>query len=223
MIVAGAGLVLGALWLWTSGASRPLTVQRELRPAGAYRPDRLSRAAASERGATASAAAAGGQEDELPPELEARLRAAAHVSAVPAPTATPGVPPSTDPLSPEDQARRQQALVGWKLQAQQVLDECVARPAAERRPVMLNVIFAPDPAPAATQVAAPAAATVRQLSPVAVSLPPPELRRLWRDTDPDELQGCLEHIRTLALPMPVTPNAVAQVPPPLMETLLVQI
>ena len=47
--------------------------------------------------------------------------------------------------------------------------------------------------------------------------------RLWRDTDPEGLQGCLERVRGLALAVPVPPNATAQVLPAAVETLLVQL
>jgi hypothetical protein len=212
--VAGACAVVGILALLISGRSRPPAEQGERRAIGAYRPGGGHRPYAS---GPPRAGAAERTEGALSPELEERLRAAAHVATVPATTSSGAPPPlpPTGPLPPEVQARRDQALTGWQLQAQQLLDGCVARPAAERRPVPLDVIFAP--------AAAANGLTVQQLSPMAVSVPPHELRRLWRDTDPDELQRCLDRVRTLALSVPAASKTSAQVLPAAMETVLVQL
>lgn len=160
---------------------------------------------------------AGRAEEQLPPELEARLRAASHVATVPASTpsgAPPPLPPA-GPLPPELVAQLHQALTSWQTQAQQLLNDCVAKPPAKRRPVLLSVIFAP---PATADGLA-----VQQLAPMAVSLPPDELRRLWRNTNPDALQGCLDQVRTLTLAVSPATKAQAQVLPPSMETVLVQL
>ncbi|HWU86177.1 MAG TPA: hypothetical protein VN253_02835 [Kofleriaceae bacterium] len=218
IVAAGACAVLGLLALVTSGSSPPPSPQGERRTSGPHRPDLEHRSREAGRSTAAPSAPASGAEDALSPELEERLRAAARVSTAPAPR-PPGAPPlplpPTGPLAPEAEAQRQQALVGWKHQAQALLDGCVPRRAAERQPVMLNVMFAP--APAAADLA------VQQLSPAVVSIPPHDLRRLWRDIDPDELQGCLERVRALPLSVPMAPRAVAQVLPPSTETLLVQL
>jgi hypothetical protein len=210
----GCAAILVIVALLTSDRSPPPGAQRERRATGAYRPGGSQR---SLDPAQPRAGAGESKDGALSPELEARLRAAAHVATMPATTSS-GAPlplPPTGPLPPEVQAERQQALTGWQAQVQHLLDSCVARPAAERKLVPLDVFFAPPPAGngLATQ----------QLAPMAVSVPPHELRRLWRDTDPDELQGCLDRVRTLALSVAAPPKAAAQVLPPAMETVLVQL
>jgi hypothetical protein len=214
----GACALAGVLALLLARPSRP-AIPAEERPAvGAYRPNAGSRSHAVARPG-AERSAPGRAEEPLSPELEARLRAAAHVETVPAPSPSgtpPPLPPSPgEPLPPELEAQRHQALTGWQIQAQQLLDHCVARPAAKRRPVLLQVAFAPPRA-----ASGPA---VQELAPMAVAMPPDELRRLWRDTDPDELQGCLHQVRALALPVPAAAQSPPQVLPPAMETVLVQL
>jgi len=204
------------LALLLSRQARPPTPAGEHPAVGAYRPNAGPRAGEA-AWPGAERAAAGRAEEPLSPELEARLRAAAHVETVPAPTpsgAPPPLPP-TGPLPPELEAQRHQALIGWQRQTQQLLDDCVARPMTARRPVMLNVAFAPP-----VTASGPA---VQELAPMAVSMPPDELRRLWRDTDPDALQGCLAQVRTLALSVSTAARSPAQVLPPAMETVLVQL
>lgn len=214
--------VLVAVGLLTVDRARPAAEPAPRHAAGAYRPagERRLHGPAQSRLAHPRAGAAANTDGALPPELEERLRAAAHLETVPAPrpAGAPAVPPPpTGPLPPEVEAQRHVALAAWRVQAQQLLDECVARPAAERRPVPLDVHFAPGPGPA------PDGPDVPLLAPAAVSVPPHELRRLWQDTDPDELQACLERVRTLALAVPAGPVAPAQAPPPAMETVLVQL
>lgn len=212
--VAGACAVVALVGLDRSAPAPAPAGHGERRATGAYRP---SGARGLHEPAQPRAGAAEGAEDALSPELEARLRAASHVATVPVATpsgAPPPLPPS-EPLSPEGEAQRHLALTGWQQQAQQLLDECVARPTAQRRPVPLGVFFAPPPV--ADGLA------VQQLSPVAVSMPPDELRRLWRDTDPDELQGCLDRMRMLALSVPAASTTPALVLPAAMETVLVQL
>jgi hypothetical protein len=106
-------------------------------------------------------------------------------------------------------------MIGWQAEVQQLLDRCVARPQDLRQPAEVQVILAP---PLTAAGLAP-----QQLFPVAVSLPPAELRRLWRDTDPDALQGCLEQVRTLAIAVPPPPSGEARVMPGSFESLLVQL
>jgi hypothetical protein len=215
IVAAGAGASLGVFALLTRGSSAPPTAQAERRAIGAYQPERLEHA--GRRHTAAGPGAAQEPEGELLPDLEARLRAAAHVEIVPArtPSGAAPPPPPAGPLPPEAEAQRQQALAGWQRQVQQQLDECVARPAALRQRVMLNVLF--QPPPDGTGLA------VQLLSPAAVSIPPAELRRLWRDTDPDGLQVCLDRVRALTLSVPVAPGASAQVLPTSAEPLLVQL
>ncbi len=217
--VVCTGAVLGLVAYVTSDGSRPPAEPGVRDTPGAHRDERARRAhgLAQPRPGTADAA-----DGVLSPELELRLRAAAHVETLPGPRpagAPPAPPPPTGPLPPELVAQRHVALAGWRAQAQALLDECVARPAAERRPVPLDVHFAPWPAPAMDGPAVP------RLAPAAVSVPPHELRRLWQDTDPDELQACLERVRTLALPLPAGPEAPAQAQasPAAIETVLVQL
>jgi len=214
IVAAVTCAVVALVSLLTSSETSHATAGRgEQRALGAYRPP----ADRSGGGAPGAGRAAANGDGSLTPALEARLEAAAHVVAAPAPTASGAPPPlpPTGPLPPALDAQRQQALVGWQRQAQQLLDECVARPAELRTAVPLNVFFAPPPAPTGL---AP-----QQLAPVTVSIPPPELRRLWSDTDPDGLQECLERVRGLALAVPVPPNAAAQVLPAAVETLLIQL
>ncbi|HWO23079.1 MAG TPA: hypothetical protein VNO30_30265 [Kofleriaceae bacterium] len=216
LAACAACALAGVLALLLSRPWRPQAPKEERPALGAYRPNAGPRAGApAQRGA--ERAAAGHAEEPLTPELEARLRAAAHVATVPAPTpsgAAPSLPPAGPP-SPELEALRHQALTGWQRQAQQLLDGCVARPAAKRRPVALSVAFAPPMA-----ASGPA---LQELAPMAVSMPPDELRRLWRDTDPDALQGCLDQVRALALSVPAAAKSPAQVLPPATETVLVQL
>lgn len=213
LIPAGACAIVGIIALRPSGSPKPSPAQGEQRTVGAYQPDKLDVERRSPTATGSSATLIGHTERKLTPELEERLRAAAHVSTVPAPGLTGAQPTGrpAEPLSPEAEAQRQQALVGWKLQVQQLLDQCVARPAAQRRPTILNVSFASAPAASG--------ATMQQVSPVAVSLPPHELQRLWHDTDPDGLQECIDRVRMLPLAVPVAAHAL----PASMESLPVQL
>lgn len=213
LISAGACAIVGVIALWLSEPPKPSPSQEDHRTVGAYRPGRLDVAHRAPLAARASTALTDHTERQLSPALEERLRAAAHVSTVPSSARTDAQPTgrSTGALPPEAEAQRQQALVGWKLQVQQLLDECVARPAAQRRPTILNVSFAPAPTASG--------ATMQQLSPVAISLPPHELRRLWHDTDPDGLQECIDRVRMLPLAVPVAVHAL----PASMESLPVQL
>lgn len=145
----------------------------------------------------------------LPPELEARLLAAAHVSTVPS---QPGAPlPPTTPLTGEQETSRQQALAGFATEVQALLDRCVGRPATLRRPARLDVILQPP--------LVQGALVAQQLTPAAVSLPPDELRRLWQDTDPDALQSCLEQVRMLAITVPAPSATEARVLPAAFESM----
>jgi hypothetical protein len=141
--------------------------------------------------------------DATAPELERRLHAARSTVAVPAPRppdpAGHPTDPAPPPLSPEQHAARQIALAGWAEDAQHMLDDCLARPAAQRRSVALAVMFAP--------VTSRGDAAAAQLSPVAISVPVEDLRRLWRDTQPDALDDCLERVRGLGLAVRHAPGA----------------
>jgi hypothetical protein len=187
---------------------------------GAYRPDLQRQASAIKRPALAASPGTnpGTGDDALPPELEQRLRAAMTVMTVPPPVPpgqAPPPPPPSGPASPGVEAQRQIALIGWKAEAQHLLDDCVARPEALRQPVALDVIFAPPPSGAGY--------TPQQLAPVAISVPVHELRRLWRDTDPDALQGCIDRMRGMALAVPQARNAPAQALPASAESVLVKL
>ncbi|HSK04512.1 MAG TPA: hypothetical protein VK932_24825 [Kofleriaceae bacterium] len=210
---AVCAVVVVIVALLTPDHAPPPADQGERRATGTYRPGGTHRPHAVVR--SRAGGAERGDEEALSPELEARVRAAAHVATAPAPTSSGAPLPPTGPLPPDVQAEHQQALTGWQAQAQALLDACVARPAAERKPVPLDIFFAPPPE--GNGLAA------QQLSPVAVSVPLHELQRLWRDTDPDELQGCLDQVRTLALPVATPPKMAAQVLPASMATLLVQL
>lgn len=186
------------------------------RSTGAYQPNAGTRTPGGARSG-AGPADAGRTEGAFTPRLEARLRAAAHVTTAPAPrpSGTLPPPPPTERPPAEVEAQLHLALARWQIQAQRILDRCVARPVAERKRVVLDVFFAP-PATAGGWA-------VQRLAPVAVSISPHALRRLWRDTDPDELQGCLGRLRTLALPVPAAPKLPSQVLPASTESVLVQI
>lgn len=215
--VAVVCALAGVLALLSSDRSRRTAEPGERHVVGAYRPDGARRPHEAPRPRAGERAA-----DALSPQLEERLRAAAHVTTAPAPPSgapTPLTP--TAPLPPAVEAERQRALSGWQAQAQKLLDECVARPAAVRGPVVLDVFFAPASAPALASASTSAAAP--RLSPALVSVPQHELRRLWRDTDPDELQGCLDRVRTLALSARDASKATGQVWPASREAVLVQL
>lgn len=172
-------------------------------------------AAEAEAAAAAAALAAEDVPDELalPPELEARLVMASRVSVVPA----PGTPlsPSAEDTPPETQLALQHAMTAWHAAAQTLLDRCVARPAGLRQPAHLSVIFS---APMSDVDLVP-----QRLDAMAVSLATSELRRLWQDTDPDELQRCLEELRGLPIVLPAPPNTSARVLPSSIESLNVQL
>lgn len=207
----------------STGAYRPgqhrAWAERSAGPAGAS-PTSVSAGEAADGHATgdpgsAAAPADGGDLDEdeaLPPELEARLQAAARISTV-APPGAPPPPPGS--LPPESQIARQEAMVSWQRQVQLLLDRCVARPAELRKPTPLDVILTPPQRGSAL--------AEQLLAPAAVSLPPDELRRLWRDTDPDALDQCLHEVRALALAITPLPGATARVMPASFERLVVSL
>jgi hypothetical protein len=226
MVAAALGVLLALLVSGSSRTTGPKLASTSA-PSGAYRPSlraawtqarssEPSPSPASQAGdaAATSDAAAEDDDDALPPELQARLRAAAHVATVPAQAGAP-LPPSADSLPPEAQIARHQAMIGWQTQVQQLLDRCVARPQDLRQPAEIQIVLAP---PLTDAGLAP-----QQLAPVAVSLPAAELRRLWQDTDPDALQGCLDQVRTLAIAVPPPPNSFARVMPGSFESLRVQL
>src|SRR6185295_10775294 len=137
--IGAGGVCLLAVLLATrcSQSSRPShTSGRPApdQPHGAYRPDLHRSPSATRR--PELAASPGTSDGELSPALEQRLRAAMTVMTAPPP---PGQallpPPPTGPRSPEREAQRQLALVGWSAEAQRLLDSCVARPEAVRQPV----------------------------------------------------------------------------------------
>lgn len=208
---------------WT-GAYRPgqhrAWAEQSAGPAGASSPSASADAAADDTSTGVSGAASergdGGDlydDEALPPELEARLQAAARISTVAPPGAPPPPPPGS--LPPESQIARQEAMVSWQRQVQLLLDRCVARPAELRKPTPLDVILTPPQRGSAL--------AEQLLAPAAVSLPPDELRRLWRDTDPDALDQCLHEVRALALAITPLPGATARVMPASFERLVVSL
>lgn len=232
ILFAGAlGVTVALLLSGTSRSAGP-QLSSASSPAAAYRPslraERARAAAArasasgsgpsapSSRSSSSSASSdhADGEDDALSPELEARLQAAASVVTVPAQLGAP-LPPPAGSLPPEAEVARHRAMIEWEAQVQQLLDRCVARPKDLRQPAEIRVILA---APVTAAGLAP-----QQLAPVAVTLPVDDLRRLWNDTDPDALQGCLDQVRTLAIAVPPPPNGSARVMPSSFENLRVQL
>jgi len=211
--------------LLIANRSRSPSLQAEPSGTGAYRrptarleskaqaslPASAAEATASATSGTSAASARASGDQQLSPELEERLRTMTHIATQPARSGAP-LPPS-EPVSPELERTRREALIGWQAQVQQLLDRCVARPEALRQPATLDVMFAP-PATADGLAA-------QLLSPVAVSLPATELRRLWQDTDPDALQACLDQVRTQALSVPAPPKTATRVLPVAQEILRV--
>ncbi|WP_375754456.1 hypothetical protein [Corallococcus exercitus] len=146
--------------------------------------------------------------------LRRRLEAAQQVVAVPpAGQAPPAM--GTQPLPPQVEAQRQVALQDWKHAAQQLMDTCAARPKESRQPVALEVGFAPRPRGTG--------ASTWTFTPDWISVPPPELQRLWKDTDPEKLQACLDRARNLPLEVPVPGGTPAHDAPLFAESVLVQL
>jgi hypothetical protein len=217
--ISGGGVcLLGiVLAMRCSRPSQPPSRSAEHQPRGAYRPDLHRSVSVSAPTRTEPATRSGASDGDLSPELEQRLRAAMTVMTVPPPPppGQPAMPPPSAPVSPEREAQRQLALIDWKAEAQRLLDGCVARPEALRQPVALNVVFAP--------ISDGTGYVPQRLSPVAISVPGHELRRLWHDTDPDALQGCIDGIRSLTLAVSPAPNAPAQALPASTESVLVRL
>lgn len=138
-----------------------------------------------------------------------------NIATVPAPLPPGQASPPSGPLSAEANAQRQAALVDWRANVQQHMDRCVRRPASLRQPVALTVFFAPP--------LDDAGYTPQRLSAALISVPARDLRRLWRDTDPDALQECVDRIRTM--PLVVTParNTAAQALPTAVESVLLDL
>jgi hypothetical protein len=107
------------------------------------------------------------------------------------------------------------AVVGWQVDAQRHLDRCVARPEALRQHVALEVIFAP---PSSNK-----GYLEQELVPVVIVAPATALRRLWRDTDPDALQRCLDDLRASALTVPAVHDEPAQPLPASAESVVVSL
>lgn len=195
--------IVGGVMFWGLGpraseASReppPARAATRLSPPapGAPVEARPSSAPASASAPAPEAGVPGGR-DEAEAALQRRLEAAKQVISVPA----SGRPPApgrarsggrAPTLPPEVEAQRQVALTGWRSAAQALLSECVARPEQARQPLAMEVSFAPAPR---------AEGEARQVfTPEWIAVPPPELQRLWKDTDPDTLQGCLDRARAL--------------------------
>ena len=140
-----------------------------------------------------------------------RLEAAQQVISVPPPGQRPslGEPQS---LPPQVEAQRQAALLDWKQATQRLLDSCTGRPRELRQPVALQVGFSPRPGTSALT-----------FTPDWISIPPPELQRLWKDTDPDKLQACLDRARNQPLEVPVPGDTPVRDAPLFSESVLVQL
>jgi hypothetical protein len=185
---------------------------------GAYRPGHLRDAATQPLAVTAdrqdhAADRSADRDPPLTPDLEQRLRAAATVRVVAPRPAGDAAPPPRGSLPPAEEASRRQALTRWTAAAQRQLDGCVARPQPLRQPVRLDVFFSP-PVEGTGYVA-------QQLSPAAIAVPPDDLRRLWRDTDPDALQVCIERLRMQALAVPAAAGVAPRTLPASVEAVVV--
>lgn len=143
-----------------------------------------------------------------------RLEAAQQVVSVPPAGRRPSAV-GAQSLPPQVEAQRQVALQGWKHAAQQLMDSCTARPKAARQPVALEVGFAPRPRSTG--------ASAWTFTPDWISIPPPELQRLWKDTEPDKLQSCLDRARSLPLEVPVPGDTPGHDAPFFAESVLVQL
>ncbi|RKH04854.1 hypothetical protein [Corallococcus carmarthensis] len=146
--------------------------------------------------------------------LRRRLEAAQQVVSVPPAGRMPSAA-GAQSLPPQVEAQRQAALLGWKQAAQRLMDSCAARPKELRQPVALEVGFAPRPGGAG--------ASAWTFTPDWIAIPPPELQRLWKDTDPDKLQACLDRARSLSLEVSVPGDTPAHDAPLFAESVLVQL
>lgn len=149
--------------------------------------------------------------DEAEERLRRRMEAAEQVISVPPPGQRPSLS-EPQSLPPQVEAQRQSALLDWKQATQRLLDSCTGRPRELRRPVALQVGFAPRPGD-----------TGLTFTPDWISIPPPELQRLWKDTDPEKLQACLDRARTLPLEVTVPGDLPARDAPHFAESVLVQL
>ncbi len=218
--------VVGGVWLWRDDAPPVTASSQSASPMSAYQPkwrerraqERQSTSTPQEPAAPGSSEGGGEGDDELTPELQRRLEAASHVVTVPVPGY---VPPPMAELTPAIAADLQRSVPAWASEAQRSLDRCVGRPAAARQDVHLSVMFTPSvTAPAAPGAAPPIPSS---LSPAYVAVHPDDLRRLWRDTDPDALQGCLDQLRIQALQVESTHIAAGLAPPAMHESVMVKL
>jgi hypothetical protein len=217
------GLVAAVLW-WFAGRDTRTPLPGSASPAAsstAYQP-RWRERRGTEPVAQGSTAAVAGDpqddDDELTPELRLRLEAASNIVTVPAPGY---VPPPTAELTPAISADLQRGLPAWTTLAQQSLDRCVGRPEAVRREVHLSVMFTPSVTAPPSPGAAPPIPS--SLSPAYVAVHPDDLRRLWKDTDPDALQSCIDQLRVQALPVASSHIAAGLAPPSLHENVTVKL
>ncbi len=227
MGLVGVGVVC-AVALWGPGPHAPESTQ-DLPPARATPPLARSVPGASvEAPSSPSADSAPLPEtpvpdgrDEAEAELQRRLEAAKQVISVPAtgqPPPTPGraaVGGGARALPPEVEAQRQVALTRWQSAAQTLLSECVTRPEQARQPLAVEVSFAPAPR---------AEGEARQVFiPEWIAVPPPELQRLWKDTDPDVLQDCLERARALTFELSLPKGSSGHDAPVFAESVLIRL
>ncbi len=226
-------LAAGALALWwlvgrTPSSPSPSSDSIQDRST-AYRPTWRERVRASslaheasQGGAAATMESESDDPEALSPELEERLRAAAHVVSVPPPGYSP--PPQAE-MTAELAAELQLAVSSWTAQAQRQLDQCVGRPKSARQPVQLSIMFAPNtavPVPPSPS-AAPGSPPPPSLTPAYVAVMPDDLRRLWKDTDPNALQICLDQLRIQPLTLTTARLAPGLAPPSSQESVLVQL
>lgn len=217
-LLVGAAVAVG-VWWWIGRGDAPVaTASQSAYPSSAYQPKWRERRAKELRSGGAAEATRPGPgdergegsdgDDELTPELKMRLEAASNIVTVPAPGY---VPPPTAELTPAISADIDRALPTWASEAQRSLDRCVGRPEAARKEVHLSVMFTPSVTAPPAPGAAPPIPT--SLSPAYVAVHPDDLRRLWKDTDPDALQSCIDQLRIQELPVVSTHIAAGLAPP----------
>lgn len=210
-LTAAAACVLGvALSVRCARSSAPAPRPALARAPGAYRPH-------APHPEAARPVVPGTELEPLTPDLEHRLAAAMTVMTVPAtrPPGSAALVPPTGPVSGEAAVVRHTALMAWQANAQRHLDRCVARPEALRQQVALEVIFAPAPSNTGYLDQA--------LVPAVLAAPAAALRRLWRDTDPDALQRCLDDLRAAVLAVPPVRDEPARPLPAAAEIVIVQL
>ncbi len=155
-------------------------------------------------------------QDEAELALQRRLEASKQTLSVPPSGRVPPTRgrPLASSMPPEVEMHRQAALSGWKRTAQALMSSCVVRPQQARQQLAVEVAFSPMPR---------AQGEYQQVfRPEWIAVPPHELQRLWKDTNPDRLQECLNRTRSLPLEVPLSGDAQAHDFPVFVESLLIQ-